>query len=402
MNVYTFCMIIEHVEEKGGDLTMKIAIVSPGSFSVPPVIGTSVEHVIYQVAKQLKHENQVVVYTRKCSEYPTSSQEGNLLFKRFRYRNSNQYLKRVIKHIEKTNPDVIHVENRPAYVLQIKKTFPNIPIILNMQSDVFSSEPYINKSDMVEVSQLVDALITNSKALEKTLVKKFPAFQGKSNPIHLGIDLAPYNEARKNQQVISSLREKYGLGSGETTILFAGRLLKKKGVHLILDIMPRLLKEFPQLKLMITGSTKYGKNQNTKYVQKIKRMTDEIKDHVVFTDFVSPDMMPYIYQLADIVVTPSIWNEPFLLVNLEAMSSKKPVVTTKKGGIPEVVIHGESGFVFAAENYGQELFRYLSLLLKSKQLSDEVSNQGWERAKEFSWNRTATGYFKVFEELVKK
>ena len=387
---------------KGGNLTLKIVIVSPGPFSVPPVIGTSVEHVIYQVAKQLQRDNQVVVYTRTCSEYPTSSQEGNLLFKRFRYRNSNQYLKKVIKHIEKTNPDVIHVENRPAYVLQIKKAFPNIPIILNMQSDVFSSEPYMNKRDMFEVSQFVDALITNSKALEKTFIQKYPAFQGKSYPVHLGIDLEPYDEAKKNHQMISSLREKYSLVSSEPIILFAGRLLKRKGVHLILEIMPRLLKEHPQLKLMITGSTRYGKNQNTKYVNKIKKMTEEVKENVVFTEFVKPDMMPYIYQLADIVVTPSIWNEPFLLVNLEAMASRKPVVTTKKGGIPEVVKHDESGFVFLVEKYREELFQYLSLLLKSKTLRDELSDQGRKRAKEFSWDRTATGYFKVFEQLVKK
>lgn len=381
---------------------MKIAIVSPGLFSVPPVIGTSVEHVIYQVAKQLKQDHQVIVYTRKCNEYPTSSQEGNLLFKRFPYQDSNEYVKQVINHIGKENPDVIHIENRPAYVLPIKKAFPHIPTILNMQSDVFSSEPYITKSDMFQVSQLVDALITNSKALEKSFVQKYPVFQGKSNPIHLGIEMAPYEEAAKNDQMIASLREKYGLVSGDPTILFAGRLLKKKGVHLILEMMPKLLKDYPQLKLIITGSPKYGKNQNTRYVKKIKTMTVDIKEHVVFTNFVSPDTMPYIYQLADIVVTPSIWNEPFLLVNLEAMASRKPVVTTKKGGIPEVVIHGESGFVFSVKNYHQDLYIYISSLLQSKELRDKLSYHGWERAKKFSWYRTATGYFNVYEKFVKK
>ncbi len=381
---------------------MKIAIVSSGLFSVPPVKGTSVEHVTYQVAKVLKDENQVIVYTRKCSEYPVSSKEGQLLIKRILYKNSIQYVKKVIKHMKQTNPDVILIENRPAFVLQIKEALPDIPIILNMQSDVFSSEPHIRKANMINVSKKVDALITNSKALEKILVQKYPAFQGKSHPVHLGIDTTPYEEAERNQQVVSSLREKYGLVSGEPTILFAGRLLKKKGVHLILEILPRLLKDYPQLKLIITGSPRYGKNQNTKYVNKMKTMTEEIKEHVLFTDFVNPDMMPYIYQLADIVVTPSIWDEPFLLVNLEAMASKKPVITTRKGGIPEVVIHGESGLVFSVENYRQELFLYLSLLLQSKGLRDELSYQGWKRAKEFPWNHTATGYVNVFQQLAKK
>ena len=93
---------------------MKIAIVSPGLFSVPPVVGTSVEHVINQVAKQLMQHQQVVVYTKKCTQYSKSSQEGNLLYKRIRFKNSKYYLNKVIKHIHQTKPDVIIIENRPS------------------------------------------------------------------------------------------------------------------------------------------------------------------------------------------------------------------------------------------------------------------------------------------------
>src|SRR4051794_26950021 len=96
-----------------GGLLMKIAIVSPGLFSVPPVVGTSVEHVINQVAHQLKQNQQVVVYTKKCTQYSKSSQEGNLLYKRIRFKNSKYYLNKVIQHIHQTKPDVIIIENRP-------------------------------------------------------------------------------------------------------------------------------------------------------------------------------------------------------------------------------------------------------------------------------------------------
>ena len=128
-------------------------------------------------------------------------------------------------------------------------------------------------------------------------------------------------------------------------------------------------------------------------------MTEALGEHVIFTDFVNPESMPSIYQLADIVVTPSIWNEPFLLVNLEAMASMKPVVTTNKGGIPEVVKHGETGFVFSVENYRKELFPYISMLLDSQLLRNTLSQQGWKRAKEF-WDRTANDYYQVLERLV--
>ena len=63
----------------------------------------------------------------------------------------------------------------------------------------------------------------------------------------------------------------------------------------------------------------------------------------------------------------------------------KPVVTTNKGGIPEVVKHGrKTGFVISVENYRKELFPYISMLLDSQLFRDALSQQGGKRAKEFS------------------
>lgn len=376
---------------------MKIAIISPGLFSVPPVVGTSVEHVINQVANKLKQHNEVTVFTRTCPQYPVSTKDGNLFYKRIRFYNSKYYLNTVIKALIKSPPDVIVVENRPSYVLTIKENCPAIPVLLNMHSDVYSLPAHIKPSRMVEVSEKVDAMITNSKALGEIFMRKYPALQGKTYPAHLGIELAPYEKALKDEKKVAQFRKKFDLQSGDLTILFAGRLLRKKGIHLILEVMPQLLRQYTRLKLLITGSPRYGKSVQTKYMNSIMNMSEKLDDHVIFTDFISPENMPYIYQLADIVVTPSIWNEPFLLVNLEAMASKKPVITTNKGGIPEVVKHDETGFVFSADQYREELPHFISLLLDSKVLREKFAANGWERACHFSWERTAERYLQVFK-----
>ncbi|WNS75978.1 glycosyltransferase family 4 protein [Bacillus sp. DTU_2020_1000418_1_SI_GHA_SEK_038] len=378
---------------------MKIAVISPGLYSVPPVIGTSVEHVIHHVAEQLERNNQVIVYTKKCRQFPESTLEGNLHYKRFRFYSPDVYLQQVIKHIQEEKPSVIIIENRPSYVTQIKHACPKIPIVLNMHSDVFSLPPNIRKEEMTEVSRNVDALITNSKALENFFADKYPAFKGKSYGIHLGIDTTPYETARMDLENISRWREKYRLSSEDPTLLFAGRVMEKKGVHLILEVMPALIEKIPRLKLLITGSPKYGNNKDTSYMKKIRTMAKQINNHVVFTNFVKPIDMPYIYQLADIVVTPSIWNEPFLLVNLEAMASTKPVVTTNNGGIPEVVKHGETGIILTIDNPKEELFHSILSLLESNSLSERLSKNGFERAKEFSWERTAGQYLQVFKKV---
>lgn len=378
---------------------MRIAIVSPGKFSVPPVTGTSVEYVINQLATRLKEKHTVTVYTRKCKEYPQSTKEGTLLYKRFSYSNSVNYLKKVIRHLKKSKPDLLVVENRPSYLLEIKQAHPTIPILLNMHSEVFSSERYINHRNMMEVSKLADGLITNSHALASTFTEKYPLFIGKTFPIHLGIDMAPFELAQNNHKLIREWRTKLGIENDAPVLLFAGRIIKRKGVHLLLDVLPKLIEKNPKLTLIITGSTKYGSNKQTKYRKRVLLLTEKVKNHVVFTDFIQPIQMPIIYQLADIVITPSIWNEPFLLVNLEAMASQKAVISTSNGGISEVVLHGETGYVFSSDQYKLELPLYIQYLLDSKETREKLALNGKNRAKMFSWEKAANRYLSVFHKI---
>lgn len=380
-------------------MPLKFAFISPGLFSVPPIIGTSVEHVIQHVAEELQQDHQVIVYTKKCRQFPESTSEGKLLYKRFRFYSPNDYLQKVIKHIQEEKPSVIIIENRPSYVMQIKHGCPKIPIVLNMHSDTFSLPPNISNDEMTEVSRIVDALITNSKALENFFTEKYPAFKRKSYGIHIGINTKPYETVRMDIENINQWREKYSLSSTDPTLLFAGRLLERKGVHLILEVMPALIEKIPRLKLLITGSPRYGNNIDTAYMKKIRTMAEQIKNHVVFTDFVKPINMPYIYQLADIVVTPSILNEAFCLVNLEAMSSMKPVISTNNGGIPEVVLHGETGIIISLDNPKEELFHSILSLLESDSLRERLAKNGFVRAKKFSWEQTADQYLQVFKKV---
>ena len=158
---------------------MKIAIMSRGPFSVPPVIGTSVEHDIQMVAEQMEKEHEVIVYTRKCPQYPRSTKEGNLLYRRFAYSSPTRYLEKIIRHIKKHKPDIIMVENRPLYVLRLKEKFKHIPVVLNMHSMLFASPANISPEKMNIVASEVDALITNSQYLIKANQSQFPAFKGK-------------------------------------------------------------------------------------------------------------------------------------------------------------------------------------------------------------------------------
>lgn len=379
---------------------MKIAIVSPGSFSVPPVIGSSVEHDIQMVAEQMEREHEVIVYTRKCKEYKKSSKEGNLYYKRLSFASPSIYLRKVIRHLKRWKPDIIMVENRPVYVPLIKEQLSNVPIVLNMHSKVFASPPHMSRPAMNQVARQVDALITNSKYLRKYYTRNFPGFKGRAHGVHLGIDPDPFEQAQDQEERIDRIKKRLRLQEEDQKILFVGRLMKEKGIHLILDVLPRLIKEHPKLKLIIAGASRYGRNLTTPYVRYIRRRTKKLGKHVVFTNFIPPSQIPFIYQLADMVVIPSLWQEPFGRVNLEAMASTKAVVASDRGGIPELIKHEENGFVVSIENYREELYDSISALLKSEELREEYGKKGLERVKEFTWSRTAEQYLNIYQMLL--
>ncbi|RXT13966.1 glycosyltransferase family 4 protein [Ammoniphilus sp. CFH 90114] len=379
---------------------MKIAIISPGSFSVPPVIGSSVEHDIQMVAEQLEQEHEVTVYAKKCPEYRRSEKIGDLHYKRFIFMNSSQYLHKIMQHMHNDKPDIVMVENRPLYVLYLKEKFPELPVVLNMHSTVFASPPCISREAMKRVAKKADALITNSRYLRNYYVKSFPAFQGKAHAVHLGIDPKPFEKAQDRDEKIAKLQKKLKIRDGDITLLFVGRLLKEKGIHLILDVMPKLVKDYPNLKLIITGASRYGRNVMTPYVRKIQNKTKTLGNHVTFTNFIKPHKIPYIYQLADLVVIPSVWQEPFGRVNLEAMASAKAIVASDRGGIPEVVKHKKNGLIVSLDRDQQELYDSIRTLLESEELREEFGKKGMEYVRKFSWTRTAKKYVRIYEKLV--
>ena len=117
---------------------------------------------------------------------------------------------------------------------------------------------------------------------------------------------------------------------------------------------------------------------STPYVRSIQRQAAKLRKHVVFTKFMPPHKIPYVYQLADVVVIPSLWQEPFGRVNLEAMASCKAIVTSNRGGIPEVVKHEENGFVVSLKttkrNYMSPFVDYWT----QKNCAMNSGKKGWK------------------------
>lgn len=374
---------------------MRIAIISPGPFTVPPINGSSVELDIDEVSRELARDHSVDIYTRKGGKYKNSEHVGNIHYIRYTYKGGKEYIRQVAKDLKKRNVDVILIENRPSYVSAVKKRLPNTPIVLNMHSHVYAVPPIMSREKMRKVGKQVNALITNSYYLRGYLIREFHIDPSKVHAVHLGVHLEPYVRAAFSSEV-QQLRRKYKLEPTDRVLFFAGRLMKEKGVHLLVKSFREIAKQDPRARLMVVGATGYGSNRNNAYVRYLHKIAKPVKDKVLFTNFVSSNKMPIYYQLADIVATPSVWKEAFCRVNLEAMASGKPVLSTTSGGISEVIMDNQTGILIHPSRWVRECPEWWNLLWSRRFMREEMGRKALIRAAQFNWQATAQGYLDVF------
>ena len=140
---------------------------------------------------------------------------------------------------------------------------------------------------------------------------------------------------KKSDSHIKVLREKFSIQPNEKIILFAGRLSQEKGVDILLKSIKYF--HFKNYKILIVGSVIHNVSFVDSYQKEIIALSQKYKDKVQFTGYIDQLEMPYVYNMADVSVLPSVWDEPAGLTMIESMSCGTPVITTDSGGIPEYV-----------------------------------------------------------------
>ena len=165
------------------------------------------------------------------------------------------------------------------------------------------------------------------------------------------------------------------------TIFFVGRFDPEKGVLQLVKAYARVLSEHPETKLIIGGTTGFGTHRRTPYVRQVEELARSISQNngaqIQFTGYIYHDRdLPAWFQRATVFACPSLFQEPFGLVNAEAMACGTVVVGSERGGIPEVL--GDTGYLLDPEDI--EAFAHaLSEVLKGV---NAVINSDRRRASE--------------------
>lgn len=196
---------------------------------------------------------------------------------------------------------------------------------------------------------------------------------------------------------IAEFRRKYA-ADDEKLIFFVGRLVHEKGVHVLVQAMPKVLAHYGKAKLVVAG-----KGPAMDYLKSLASQLG-IWDRVYFTGYIDDDVRNKLYKAADLAVVPSLY-EPFGITALEAMAAQCPVAVSDIGGLDSIVQIGVNGYKFYAGNPNSLADTILHVLFCPED-AKRVSKRAYEEVlTKYSWNRIAAQteqtYQRVLNELKK-
>jgi glycosyltransferase involved in cell wall biosynthesis len=167
----------------------------------------------------------------------------------------------------------------------------------------------------------------------------------------------------------------------EKIVLFVGRLVYEKGVHVLVNAAPKVLTK-ANAKFIIVGNG-YMKDQLSGLVK-----ATGLANKVMFTGFVDDDTLRRLQTCANVSVVPSLF-EPFGIVALEAMAAKSPVVVSDTGGLSEIVEHDVSG-VKAYANNPDSLAWAITKVITDDGYANWLRTNAYKKIQEkYNWNRIA-------------
>lgn len=188
--------------------------------------------------------------------------------------------------------------------------------------------------------------------------------------IYNGADLT---RAKERTESGEEFRRKHGIPLDRIVVTQVSWIIPEKGIPDVLDAAQAAVKQEPTLHFVFVG--------DGKYLDEYKRRVDEmgLSGHVTWTGLVRDPMGEGVFAATDISCQASRWEEAFGLVIAEAMAFKRPLVVTRVGGIPEIVLDGETGFVVARRDV-KALAETFVLLARDRALRERLGQAGRLRA----------------------
>jgi glycosyltransferase involved in cell wall biosynthesis len=232
-------------------------------------------------------------------------------------------------------------------------------------------------------------LVTATEHAASEIVRLIGVPRSKISVIPYGVDerFVPVDRDEARQRILQA----YGLSG--PYLIAVGLLQPRKNLARLLEAFALVAPDHPDLKLAVVGATGWG---NEPFHERLREL--RLQDRVVLCGSVPAEDLPALYSAAEMLVYPSLY-EGFGLPPLEAMRCGTPVVASNTTSIPEVV--GDAA-VLADPLEPESIAAGIKSILDDSGIAAELSRRGLQRAREFTWRRSAEAYLKLFHEVARR
>jgi starch synthase len=254
--------------------------------------------------------------------------------------------------------------------------------------------------------EMADAVIAVSGETKRDIERLFDVDPARVHVIHNGIDPQEYRKVSSTEAL-----RRHGIDPDKPYLLFVGRITRQKGIIYLVRAIPFIDRDF---QIVLCAGAPDTPEIAEEMKNAVESATRKRSDIIWIEEMVDRNAVIELYSHAAVFCCPSIY-EPFGIINLEAMACETAVVASAVGGIKEVVVDGETGFLVPLkqmkespfepldpEKFSRDLAAKINELMKDRHLREKLGKAGRKRAEErFSWSAIA-GKTKALYETLKR
>jgi starch synthase len=255
--------------------------------------------------------------------------------------------------------------------------------------------------------EMADAIVAVSQGTKEDVLRLFNLPKDRVHIIYNGIDPDEYRPVEATDEL-----SKYGIEPGKPYVLFVGRIARQKGIIHLVDAIEYM---DPGFQVVLCAGAPDTAEIGAEMKADVERVSAKRNGVIWIAEMVPKDVVYQLYSRVAVFCCPSIY-EPFGIINLEAMACETPVVASAVGGIREVVVDGETGFLVPLEQHSESPFEALdpdkfardlaekiNVLMRDPELRKHFGQAGRKRAIEkFSWRTIALTTKQLYADLVEK
>jgi len=394
----------------------KIAIVCPAHFfPIPAMFGGACEQLVTLVLNEHEKADNDIELTLIQKTFPKEQMESiskqkysktkrvyfktNSFFEFFtkainkilktlklKTRISSPYDRKVLKYLKQNNFDKVVFEGKQTTNLQkLKNVYKKEQFFLHIHGPSLWDVDFVG--NIVSVSNYISNrwriwLDNKNQKDVKTLVLSNVVDEDKFSK-------------RISEEEKQNIRKYLGFSPEDFVILFCGRVIPEKGVKELIESISNLNEK---IKLLIIGSPNFTKKDKSQYLQDVELLVKNNQEKIKFTGFIpNSDLFKY-YQIAQVQVVPSVWEDPAPLIVIEGLNSGIAQIVTNSGGIPEYIDPNGSIILTKENNLVEQLATSINELFKDPERVKTMAQANFEHAQKFNKLNYYNNFIKLLED----